>query len=110
MLSVIICTRNRAEKLAQCVRSFEEAQAPTGDWELLVVDNASRDQANEVVNLQASDDLCPTDLEAIPHPRIGFTGSINLKVDLSLIATLASRKPEWYWVLNRTTLNGKCCT
>ena len=49
--------------------------------------------------LQASNEPCPADLQAIPHPRIGFTGSINLKVDLSLIARLANEKPDWHWVL-----------
>ena len=41
---------------------------------------------------------CPRELHAIPHPRIGYTGSINLKVDVSLVASLATRKPEWHWV------------
>jgi glycosyltransferase involved in cell wall biosynthesis len=49
--------------------------------------------------LQASKEPCPADLQAIPHPRIGFTGSINLKVNLSLIAQLASERPDWHWVL-----------
>jgi glycosyltransferase involved in cell wall biosynthesis len=43
---------------------------------------------------------CPiaSDLEAIPGPRIGYVGHINLKVDMQLIARLASAHPEWSFV------------
>ena len=42
---------------------------------------------------------CPEDLAAIPEPRIGYTGSINLKVDFGLIASLARRRPDLNWVM-----------
>jgi glycosyltransferase involved in cell wall biosynthesis len=38
-------------------------------------------------------------LQRISHPRIGYVGSLNLKVNFSLIATVAVQKPEWQWVL-----------
>jgi len=41
----------------------------------------------------------PEDLAPIPHPRIGYVGAINRKVDLKLIAEIAAQKPEWHWVL-----------
>jgi glycosyltransferase involved in cell wall biosynthesis len=41
---------------------------------------------------------CPSDLSSIPHPRIGYVGSINIKVDLLLVAELARRRPDWHWV------------
>lgn len=41
---------------------------------------------------------CPDDLARVPEPRIGYTGSVNLKVDFKLVADLATRKPEWHWV------------
>src|SRR5262249_26649 len=41
---------------------------------------------------------CPSDLEQIPHPRIGYFGTINPKVDLRLVAALADRRPDWQWV------------
>jgi glycosyltransferase involved in cell wall biosynthesis len=40
----------------------------------------------------------PTDLCAIPRPRIGYFGSINPKVDLCLVERLARLKPHWQWV------------
>lgn len=41
----------------------------------------------------------PADLAAIPHPRIGYVGSIHPQLDLELIATLARRCPDWHFVL-----------
>lgn len=41
----------------------------------------------------------PDDLRGIPHPRLGYTGRINRKVDLSLIDELASRRPDWHFVI-----------
>ena len=41
---------------------------------------------------------CPSDLSSIPHPRIGYVGSINMKVDLLLVAEIARRCPDWHWV------------
>ena len=37
----------------------------------------------------------PPDLAAIPHPRIGWTGSLHPQLDYGLIATLAQRRPDW---------------
>lgn len=41
---------------------------------------------------------CPQDLAAIPRPRIGYTGRVNLKLDFSLIAEAAQRRPDLQWV------------
>jgi glycosyltransferase involved in cell wall biosynthesis len=43
-------------------------------------------------------DACPADLAAIPHPRIGYTGRVNLKLDLPEIVKAATMRPEWHWV------------
>lgn len=49
VISVVICTYNRAEQLPRCLSSFEkiETQHP---WELIVVDNNSSDHTSDVVN------------------------------------------------------------
>jgi glycosyltransferase involved in cell wall biosynthesis len=49
--------------------------------------------------IRGADDPCPTDLATIPRPRIGHVGSINPKIDLRLIDTLAERRTDWHWVL-----------
>jgi O-antigen/teichoic acid export membrane protein/glycosyltransferase involved in cell wall biosynthesis len=48
---------------------------------------------------------CPLDLSPIPHPRIGYVGSINIKVDLLLVAEIARRRPQWQWVFVGPVLN-----
>lgn len=41
----------------------------------------------------------PPDLAAIPHPRIGYVGSVHPELDWALIAELAQRRPAWQFVL-----------
>lgn len=41
----------------------------------------------------------PAGVAAIPHPRIGYVGSLNRKVNFDLIANLAAKRPEWHFVL-----------
>lgn len=42
---------------------------------------------------------CPADLAAIPRPRLGYTGTINAKLDLELMTAIAKQRPQWNWVL-----------
>lgn len=39
------------------------------------------------------------DLIAIPHPRLGWTGSLHPQIDYRLIFELARRRPDWNFVL-----------
>ena len=41
---------------------------------------------------------CPADLAGIPHPRIGYTGRVNLKLDYPAILDAATMRPDWHWV------------
>ncbi len=41
----------------------------------------------------------PTDLEAIPRPRLGWIGSVHPEIDLALIAEMAIARPLWNFVL-----------
>jgi glycosyltransferase involved in cell wall biosynthesis len=40
----------------------------------------------------------PADLEKIPHPRIGYVGRINQKLDIGLVEALAIQDPGKQWV------------
>lgn len=40
----------------------------------------------------------PSSLAGVPHPRIGYVGNLNTKVDFALIAELAAREPDWQFV------------
>lgn len=41
----------------------------------------------------------PPDQAAIGHPRIGFYGVLDERLDLDLIASLADLRPRWQWIL-----------
>jgi UDP-galactopyranose mutase len=41
----------------------------------------------------------PTDQRNIPHPRMGFFGVIDERMDLELIAAIAEARPEWQLVM-----------
>jgi glycosyltransferase involved in cell wall biosynthesis len=43
--------------------------------------------------------VVPPDLEAIPHPRIGYIGNLNDKVDFALLIQLATARPKWSFIL-----------
>lgn len=49
LISVVICTRDRADLLRRAIVSVLEQEAPRPTFELLVVDNASSDHTPEVV-------------------------------------------------------------
>lgn len=41
----------------------------------------------------------PQDQAGIPHPRLGFYGVLDERLDLGLLAELAARRPDWQLVL-----------
>jgi UDP-galactopyranose mutase len=47
----------------------------------------------------AAADEEPLDQVAIPHPRIGFFGVIDERMDYALLAGLAATRPDWHIVL-----------
>ncbi len=40
----------------------------------------------------------PDDMAAIPHPRLGFFGGLDERVDQDLVANVAEARPEWHIV------------
>jgi UDP-galactopyranose mutase len=38
-------------------------------------------------------------LSGIPHPRLGYFGVLDERIDWPLIAALAQARPDWHWVL-----------
>ena len=41
----------------------------------------------------------PADQQHIPHPRIGFFGVIDERMDIDLIAEVAAQRPDWHFVM-----------
>jgi glycosyltransferase involved in cell wall biosynthesis len=51
MISVIVCTHNRARRLEQTLKSLQEMAVPVGlPWELIIVDNNSSDNTKEIID------------------------------------------------------------
>lgn len=49
LLSIILCTRNRADQLGRVLGTAERMEKPRDVWEFLVVDNGSTDHTAEVI-------------------------------------------------------------
>ena len=41
----------------------------------------------------------PNDQQSIPHPRIGFYGVIDERMDINLIENVARNRPDWHFVI-----------
>jgi glucosyl-dolichyl phosphate glucuronosyltransferase len=77
-ISIIICTRNRAESLRQTIGSIGKCDIPPGmRAELLVVDNGSLDDTREAVE-QA--DLKNMPVRYLREPRAGKSYAYNLGI------------------------------
>jgi glycosyltransferase involved in cell wall biosynthesis len=73
-LSLLICTRNRASKLAQTLKSVTLLKSPL-KWELIVVDNESTDSTADVVTQYARTATHP--VEMILQPGRGVSSAKN---------------------------------
>lgn len=74
--SVLVCTYNRAETLADSLRSLAQLSVPPGfEWEVLVVDNNSRDNTKEVAEAFAAE--FPGRFRYIFEPRQGKSFALN---------------------------------
>jgi glycosyltransferase involved in cell wall biosynthesis len=68
MMSVIICTRNRAELLRQALTSVVKQEFPRTDYEIVVVDNGSTDGTPEV----AAEFRDHADVRYLREKRVGL--------------------------------------
>jgi glycosyltransferase involved in cell wall biosynthesis len=72
--SVVIPTYNRAAELQQTLASLASINPP-GSWEVIVVDNNSRDATPQVVAAAAVN--FPTALRYVLEPRVGRSAALN---------------------------------
>ncbi|HXA79872.1 MAG TPA: glycosyltransferase [Opitutaceae bacterium] len=71
LLSVVICTHNpRADFLSRTIASLRAQTLPFTEWELIVVDNASR----EALSLEAVRAGHPA-ARVVPEPEVGLTAA-----------------------------------
>lgn len=48
---------------------------------------------------RATEIVEPADQKNIPHPRLGFFGVIDERMDIQLIEKLATERPDWHFVM-----------
>lgn len=86
MISVIIATRNRQRELQQMLESLARATPPAGNWEVIVIDNASSDGTGAVISELGRGGRLP--LRRLLEPQLGKTFACNLGVRSSRGALL----------------------
>ncbi len=95
---------NREEQhlLANCDAVFTTSETL---YERCVIANANTHHFANVADAEhfgkaRQSGAIPSELAAIPHPRIGYVGALSdYKVDFELILSVATQHPEWHWVL-----------
>jgi glycosyltransferase involved in cell wall biosynthesis len=71
-LSLVICTRNRASQLAESLRSLTRLQY-SAPWELVIVDNGSNDETQDVIKSFRESFL----LKTVVEPQTGLGRAHN---------------------------------
>lgn len=81
----------RADLVIASSAPIAEYLTRRGARDVVVIENAADYDAfaREAPNPE------PSDLAAVPHPRIGYTGTLNAKVDFPLLAKVAGHRRDW---------------
>lgn len=77
-LSLVICTRNRASQLGECLEYVARLQ-PTCSWELVVVNNGSSDGTREVLEQFAAKVVFPMTIVFEDKPGQGLARNTGWK-------------------------------
>ncbi|WP_137166287.1 glycosyltransferase [Salinimonas lutimaris] len=78
MISVVICTYNRADALKQCLASFEQIDY-ANPWELVVVDNNSSDHTATVIEQARVQYNLPIKMVFEQQQGLGYARNAGLK-------------------------------
>ena len=82
-------------------RRFEaelaQAHADEQDRREGVARHGAAHQYRPIVRRARVDD--PADQAQLPHPRLGYCGAVDERVDLAMIERLATQQPAWHFVM-----------
>lgn len=100
--SVVVCTYNRCESLADTLNALGELQIPANfRWELLIVDNNSRDKTRETVSAFASRQP-DISVRYLFQPRQGLSNARNMGIEAArgeyVVFTDDDVLPESNWL------------
>lgn len=77
-LTVILCTRNRSDRLERCLEYYEKIQTAVS-WELLVVNNGSTDETDAVLDKFLNRDTLPLVVVIEPGPGLSRARNAGLR-------------------------------
>jgi glycosyltransferase involved in cell wall biosynthesis len=109
--SVVIPTYNRAAELEQTLASLANINHP-GSWEVIVVDNNSRDATPQVVADAAA--KFPTALRYVLEPRVGRSAALNAGITAARGEIIANTdddvrfEPDWLQQVAEALIRGQC--
>lgn len=111
LLSVVICTHNRAEFLDSLLETMRQQTLDPGKYEILIVDNASTDDTAAIV--QKHSRLLPN-LRSFYEPNIGLSHARNrgwqeaLGIFIGYTDDDCRVPPEWLSVAAEIANHGTC--
>ncbi len=112
MLSIILCTRNRASDLGETLRSLDGVAVPEGmGCELLLIDNASADDTPQVIEAARMTNMT---VRRLREPQAGQSRARNLGLaeaqgDIIVFTDDDLRfPPEWLEAMSRPLRDGRC--
>jgi len=86
---------NKADLITASTQYLLDVVATGHDHKSTVIFNAADSEAIQSASATYSE---PDLLQKIPHPRIGYLGAINRKIDFKSILQAIENKPDWQWV------------
>lgn len=92
-VSLVICTRDRAPRLRQCLESLRRLSAPF-PWEVVIVDNGSSDETSAVIAEFAASSSRP--VVSVVEPAVGASRGRNAGWKASSGAILAFIDDDCY--------------
>jgi glycosyltransferase involved in cell wall biosynthesis len=93
LISLIICTRNRAEQLSRSLKSIEELIFD-GAWQLIIVNNGSTDKTESIIReFEKSNSL---DITYVYEPAPGLSRARNAGISKSKAEIIAFTDDDCY--------------
>jgi GT2 family glycosyltransferase len=94
VISIVVCTRNRASALRECLSALARVDFNPRAWELILVNNGSTDETEDVLHAFAHD--VPFRVKVVDDPRPGLSGARNTGVRVSQAPLVAFTDDDCY--------------
>lgn len=112
-ITLILCTYNRANSISTALESVLASIVPAGvDWEVLIVDNNSKDKTRNVIEAFCS--RYPGRVRYLLEPKQGLSNARNAGISAARGRVVAftdddvTVEPKWLQSLTRPLLDNQC--